>query len=291
MTAPTRLALSLAVTASLTALAPPAAAAAAAEPGVIRDENGCRFANPSPKRDERVTWSGECRDGWGDGRGTLQWYVNGAPVYTYVGMVAAGKLEGEGTENIGGDRYVGHFADGHRQGHGVFTWHDGLRYEGEFVRGQMAGQGALALGHGVRFEGRFVNNLLQAPATLVKTTDGAELRLPVEMTDDDEAPPAPVASAASAAHGVRIRVDSTCRPNYPVQAVRQVVMGTSMLALRIEPGARVSRARIEHRSGADFMHQLLDLSALAGLVDCPFEYTGSDTAAQWMRVDYVWKLE
>lgn len=151
--------------------------------------------------------------------------------------------------------------------------------------------GTLTLGHGVRFEGRFVNSVLQGPATLVKTTAGAELRLPVETTYGDEAPPAPVASAASAANGVRLRMDTTCAPNYPAQAVRLGVTGTSKIALRIEPGSRVSRARIEHRSGADFTHQLLDLSALAGLVDCPLQYTGNGGEAEWLRIEYVWKLE
>lgn len=286
---PTRLALSLAFAASLASAALPAGAA---EPASIRDENGCRFANPSPKPDERVTWSGECRDGWGAGRGTLQWFVNGVPTYTYVGTVVAGKLEGEGTENIAGDRYVGHFVDGHRQGHGVFTWHGGLRYEGDFARGQMDGQGALAIGSDVRFEGRFAGNLLQAPATMVKTTaDGAELRVPLDFPDGTEPPPTPAASPASVAQAVRIRFESRCAPRYPQPAIAQGATGTSKLAFRVEPDAKVSRVRIDRRSGSDFAHQLLDLSALAGLVDCPYELAQPTAQAQWARVEYVWKLE
>lgn len=273
-----------ALAAALVALAPPARA----EAGVIRDQDGCRFVDPSPKPNERVTWSGHCRDGWGDGPGTLRWLVNGVPTYLYTGTVAAGKLEGEGSENIRGDRYEGHFADGHRQGHGVFTWHDGVRYDGQFVRGQMVGAGALEIPGGARFEGRFVDNLLQAPITLVKTMDGVQRRLPMDLPETAvEAPPLP----ASAPGQPRIDALADCKPRYPVAALAQAAMGSSRFSLRIEPDGQVSRVRIDHRSGTDFAHQLLDLSALGALLGCPREGAGPGGQAQWLAIEYVWKLE
>jgi len=156
----------------------------------------------------------------------------------------------------------------------------------------MEGQGALSVGLDVRFEGRFANNLLQAPATMVKTAaDGAQLRIPIDFPDANDPPPTPVASAASAVNAVRIRFESRCAPKYPQPAIAQAATGTTRLSMRVEPDATVSRMRLDRRSGSDFAHQLLDLSALAGLVDCPYDLAGPATTAQWTRIDYAWKLE
>lgn len=284
-----RPAATLALVASVAAL--PVPASAAAETGVIRDANGCRFTNPSPKPNEQITWSGGCRDGWGDGFGELRWLVDGVPTYIYTGTVAAGKLEGDGAENIRGDRFVGHFADGRRQGHGVFTWHDGLRYDGDFAHGQMEGHGVLQLPDGARFDGRFVNNILQSPVTMAKAKGDTSLRLTVEMPGDAAPAQAPASAASAAGTGARIKPDPFCAPTYPRVAVAQGAKGATKFSLQIAPSSELTRVRLDQRSGTDFAHQLLDLFALSALMDCARQGGAPGSAPQWTSITYVWKLE
>ena len=42
-----------------------------------------------------------------------------------------------------GDEYVGRFANGQINGHGVFSWADGRKYDGNFVKGKPHGNGMM----------------------------------------------------------------------------------------------------------------------------------------------------
>ena len=42
--------------------------------GWIADKRGCKVANPFPRPGESITWSGECKNGFAQGSGVLQWY-------------------------------------------------------------------------------------------------------------------------------------------------------------------------------------------------------------------------
>src|SRR5277367_3059389 len=80
-----------------------------APPGWIADSmTGCKIWNPAPQPHEAVHWAGPCKDGFADGKGTLQWTENGQL----------------------GDRYDGAYQHGKRNGHGVVTESDGHRTEG-----------------------------------------------------------------------------------------------------------------------------------------------------------------
>jgi hypothetical protein len=84
---------------------------AQAPPGWIADaKTGCKIWNPAPQSHESVHWSGRCKGGYAEGKGTLQWTENGRA----------------------GDRYEGEYEAGKRNGHGIVTERDGTRIEGDW---------------------------------------------------------------------------------------------------------------------------------------------------------------
>ena len=88
-----------------------AAAQTARAPGWIVDSRtGCKVWNPAPQAHETIRWSGGCKGGYAQGKGTLQWFENGRP----------------------GDRYDGEYEAGKRSGHGVVVQRNGTRIEGDW---------------------------------------------------------------------------------------------------------------------------------------------------------------
>jgi len=95
---------------------------AAALPARAQDENqapprwitdaksGCKIWDPAPEPQETVNWSGACTGGLATGKGTVQWFENGKP----------------------GDRYIGEYQGGKRNGHGVAIFSNGTRIEGDW---------------------------------------------------------------------------------------------------------------------------------------------------------------
>lgn len=73
-------------------------------------KTGCKVWDPAPEPNEAVHWSGACKNGLADGRGTLQWMQNGKA----------------------SDRYDGEYRAGKRNGHGVVTYRSGEKIEGEW---------------------------------------------------------------------------------------------------------------------------------------------------------------
>jgi hypothetical protein len=93
------------------AMAPATQAQSGKPPGWIADsKTGCKVWNPAPQARETIRWSGTCEGGYAQGRGTLQWFENGRA----------------------GDRYVGEYQAGKRNGHGVVTMSNGTRIEGDW---------------------------------------------------------------------------------------------------------------------------------------------------------------
>ncbi|MBV8772108.1 MAG: hypothetical protein JO166_07245 [Deltaproteobacteria bacterium] len=93
--------------------------------------NHCRVWNQNPRGNEGVIWSGECRDGYAQGRGTVQWYHDQRPTDRYVGELRGGKANGYGVLTMGnGDRYEGHWVDGKAEGLGHVLLSSGYDYMG-----------------------------------------------------------------------------------------------------------------------------------------------------------------
>lgn len=120
------------------------ACAAAPAESIIAAREGCAVHNPSPKTGETITWSGDCRDGFAHGPGTIGWFRDGAPNGRYEGMVAAGRIVGEGTAHYpSGNHYTGQFRDGQPEGHGTLYFADGRRYVGLWRAGRPEGEGLM----------------------------------------------------------------------------------------------------------------------------------------------------
>ena len=65
-------------------------------PRWIADQTtGCKIWNEAPKPGETVTWSGQCKNGFGEGAGTLQWFENGGSTQRNEVNLVAGRINNE----------------------------------------------------------------------------------------------------------------------------------------------------------------------------------------------------
>jgi hypothetical protein len=140
-----------------------------ANPGWIADsKTGCRVWNSSPKPRETISWSGDCKIGLAQGRGVLQWFVDGKHGNRYEGEYRGGQANGWGVYTYtDGSHYDGEWKDGRRNGRGVFTFTNGNRYEGEFKDGNFNGRGDLRYADGTRYVGEFKDNKVNGTGVLI----------------------------------------------------------------------------------------------------------------------------
>jgi hypothetical protein len=137
---------------------------ALAEDGFILDKKGCKVGNPSPKPDESVSWSGACLNGYADGKGVLQWYVNGVPSTRYDGTLHEGVLAGQGKLTMpDGASYEGGWRAGKQHGNGVQMMPDGTRYEGQWKNGLPDGHGELRNASGETLAGEWKDGSYVGP--------------------------------------------------------------------------------------------------------------------------------
>jgi hypothetical protein len=105
---------------------------------LLDTELGCRMWDWHPAPEDKATWSGMCRAGLPEGRGTAQWYEHGRPIDRFIGTYRNGKRVGEGqyvwNENV---RYEGAYTDDVPNGRGVFRL-DGETFAGEWKAGCFA---------------------------------------------------------------------------------------------------------------------------------------------------------
>ncbi len=122
----------------------------------LRNEmTGCYVWNTNPELGKTFNWSGDCQNNVAQGRGVLQWYVNGMPNGRYVGEYDDGRMSGRGVfEYRNGDRYDGEFRDDKPNGHGTLSSVNGARYTGLFLDGRPA-RGEATTGGGKSYEGMF----------------------------------------------------------------------------------------------------------------------------------------
>lgn len=113
---------------------------------ITTSNNNCKAHNLNPQPNETATWSGECKDGYVHGQGTLQWYINGKPNDIYVGSYSQGKMHGKGIYT-GASRYKydGEYKDNKQHGKGIYTWANGSKYDGEYKDNNLHGLGKLTL--------------------------------------------------------------------------------------------------------------------------------------------------
>jgi len=86
-------------------------------------EAGCRMWDWHPNPEDKVTWSGGCKDGLKDGHGVAQWTEDGLPI----------------------DRFEGTYHKGKREGSGRYTWNDRNHFEVQFANDLPNGYGTVTL--------------------------------------------------------------------------------------------------------------------------------------------------
>jgi len=111
------IAASLCLSAALIVISPASAAEKKGE--WLRTEKSCEFSswNAMPVPDEKIEWTGACKDDVAHGTGKLQWYRDGNPTSYEQGQCANGKWHGRVVSYINDHvRYEGNFAYGRRIG-------------------------------------------------------------------------------------------------------------------------------------------------------------------------------
>lgn len=139
-----------------------AGAAAAEQTAWIADgRTGCKVQNAHPVPNEAVQWTGGCANGYVEGRGALQWYLNGKPNGRTEGEWRAGRLNGRAlTLHEDGRRHEGEYKDGQADGRGIITFANGMRLDGLYRNGKANGRGVLTAQNGIRLEGDFVDDAI-----------------------------------------------------------------------------------------------------------------------------------
>ncbi len=126
---------------------------------ITSTDSHCKVHNPYPQPNETVTWSGQCVNGFANGKGTVQWYQNGKKTDVFVGNFYNGKMHGKGkVVYANGGFYEGDYFNGNLHGKGKMTWENGITYQGDWKNGKTHGKGKLILPNGDIFEGNFINN-------------------------------------------------------------------------------------------------------------------------------------
>jgi hypothetical protein len=141
----------------------------------IADKRGCKIANTFPRSGETITWSGPCKDGYADGEGVVQWFLDGKEDDRYEGHVSMGWAEGHGVlTKVEGGKYDGDWKHSVQEGSGRYDAPDGSFYEGQWRNGKPHGQGQYRRPDGKVFIGEWV--------------DGVYAPDMERQQDDDEAP-------------------------------------------------------------------------------------------------------
>src|SRR5262245_16329371 len=95
------------------------AAPAEEDPAWITDARGCQCANPFPRTGESIAWSGDCANGFAQGQGVLQWYLDGQADDRFEGTLEMGWAEGRGSLVRGdGSKYDGEWKQSMQHGNG-----------------------------------------------------------------------------------------------------------------------------------------------------------------------------
>jgi hypothetical protein len=128
----------------------------------IADKRGCKVANPFPRAGETITWSGPCKNGFADGQGVLQWYLNGKADDRYEGNLQMGWAEGKGIlSKPDGEKYDGDWKDSLQEGSGRYDAPDGSWYEGGWKGGKPNGQGQFHRPDGKVFIGEWIDGVYE----------------------------------------------------------------------------------------------------------------------------------
>ena len=99
----------------------------------------CYLWNPNLQSGATATWTAECRNGFAQGTGTIQWTYD-AGEQSWRGLLEDGKKEGDWVEEFDdGTIHMGPYVAGEREGDWVVRFADGRVTEGLYVDSHMRG--------------------------------------------------------------------------------------------------------------------------------------------------------
>ncbi|QJE00088.1 hypothetical protein HH212_08645 [Massilia forsythiae] len=120
-----------------------------------------------------VQWRGNCKDGFADGPGVLEWTTKDGTALRLEAAFARGAVVGEGKLRAGGRfDYIGTLVNGMPDGEGYLKFADGHRYEGGIRHMQREGQGTLIYPNGDVYQGGFHDNKLSGTGRLTFALGG-----------------------------------------------------------------------------------------------------------------------
>lgn len=118
----------------------------------------CRLAPVDPAPAQAPSWNGGCKDGFADGKGTVEWRDAAGKRYRLEAVFVAGQVRGEGTLRYpDGAQYIGTLRNGIPDGRGYFRDADGDQYEGDVRMGERTGKAEMLYGSGSDYKGEFKN--------------------------------------------------------------------------------------------------------------------------------------
>jgi DNA polymerase III epsilon subunit family exonuclease len=135
--------------------------------------NGKRHGHGIYRWSNGSTYEGEWVQGEITGNGKKVFSSGAINSGTFVN----GELNGHGTQIFSpsgewkGDKYIGEFVNGIREGLGTYTWSNGTTYAGQWLAGKMHGNGTKKMADGSIDTGIFNDGLLEGLGTRVWKTD------------------------------------------------------------------------------------------------------------------------
>jgi hypothetical protein len=130
----------------------------------------CRVLNQKSRSHEHVRWSGECREGFAEGTGTLRWFYRDDPISAYEGPLVRGRRQGQGVLVKIGSIYEGAFDNDKRHGLGKMTELGGS-YEGQWDDDEPHGMGVVTYPNGIKQQRKFVHGIPQEQAAYADRTE------------------------------------------------------------------------------------------------------------------------
>ena len=134
----------------------------------ISNHPGCYLWNPGPRDGFTANWSGECSEGFAEGRGEVTWRWNDGSAID-SGLFQGGKREGFHVVSwSNGERYEGSYVNDEQQGTWTFVWENGTRDVGPMVNGERHGNWRISFDGGSRGEGPYVNGEMHGTWTIFR---------------------------------------------------------------------------------------------------------------------------
>ncbi len=130
----------------------------------------CKVVLDAKAKGRDATWTGSCKDGFAEGEGNLAVTAAfGKTIATYQGGMRAGHFHGLGysADRVNHVQYEGYYADGLRDGFGIFVDALGNRYDGHWKAGRKHGTGKEVYALGGSYDGQWQDGKFHGKGTVV----------------------------------------------------------------------------------------------------------------------------